>query len=84
MQVVHTQASSPQTPHRRVLWGNGNAGRQPVGIRLRCLQQQVSEEAVSLPIYVPTYTMATKGIEGLRFDAEGYPVFYDVQLSAGN
>ena len=48
------------------------------------LQQQVSEEAVSLPIYVPTYTMATKGIEGLRFDAEGYPVFYDVQLSAGN
>ena len=46
------------------------------------LQKQISAEAISLPIYVPTYTMATRGIEGLRFDAEGYPVFYDVKGKA--
>jgi peptide/nickel transport system substrate-binding protein len=28
-------------------------------------------------IYVPTYTLALNGMDGLRFDAEGYPIFYD-------
>lgn len=48
----------------------------------KALQQEVADQAISLPIYVPTYTMATRDIEGLRFDAEGYPVFFDVKGKA--
>ncbi|MGA4507957.1 ABC transporter substrate-binding protein [Propionibacteriaceae bacterium G1746] len=43
------------------------------------VQKQLAADAVSLPTYVPTYTMAIRGIDGLRFDGEGYPVFYDVK-----
>lgn len=43
------------------------------------LQRAMLDAGTSLPIYVPTYTMAIRGIEGLRFDGEGYPVFYDVK-----
>ena len=49
----------------------------------KALQKRVLADGVSLPIYVPTYTMAIRGIEGLRFDAEGYPVFYDVKQTEG-
>lgn len=45
------------------------------------LQRQVLDEAISVPVYEPTYTMATRGIEGIRFDSEGYPVFYDVSVT---
>lgn len=42
------------------------------------IQQYVIDQALSIGFYVPTYTVATNGIDGLRFDSEGYPVFYDV------
>jgi len=45
------------------------------------VQQQIVDQALSVGIYVPTYTVATSGITGLRFDAEGYPVLYDVSLT---
>lgn len=45
------------------------------------IQKHVIDEALSIGFYVPTYTVATNGIEGLRFDSEGYPVFYDVALA---
>ncbi|MFD1717267.1 ABC transporter substrate-binding protein [Georgenia deserti] len=45
------------------------------------VQQQVIEEARSVGIYVPTYSVALNGLEGLRFDAEGYPIYYDAYLS---
>lgn len=45
------------------------------------LQANVVENARSIPIYVPTFTMATNGIQGIRFDAEGYPIWYDVSLA---
>jgi peptide/nickel transport system substrate-binding protein len=44
------------------------------------IQKYVIDEALSIGFYVPTYTVATNGIQGLRFDSEGYPVFYDVSL----
>ncbi len=45
------------------------------------IQKHVIDEALSIGFYVPTYTVATNGIQGLRFDSEGYPVFYDVALA---
>ncbi|WP_159619745.1 ABC transporter substrate-binding protein [Ruania rhizosphaerae] len=45
------------------------------------LQADVVENARSIAIYVPTYTLATNGLTGLRFDAEGYPIFYDAYLT---
>lgn len=45
------------------------------------IQKLIIDEAISIGFYVPTYTVATKGIDGLRFDSEGYPVFYDVYLA---
>jgi len=47
--------------------------------RYQDLQKEVAQQYISLPLYVPTYTMATRGLEGLRFDSEGYPIFYDVK-----
>ena len=44
-------------------------------------QKMVIDLALSVGVYVPSYTMATKGITGLRFDTEGYPVWYDVSLA---
>lgn len=44
------------------------------------LQKTILEEAISVPVYVPTYTAATNGLSGLRFDAEGYPIFFDAYL----
>ncbi|GAA1321944.1 ABC transporter substrate-binding protein [Leucobacter albus] len=45
------------------------------------IQADIVENARSIAVYVPTYTMATNGIQGLRFDAEGYPVWYDVSIA---
>ncbi len=45
------------------------------------LQAEVLEAAYSVPVYVPTYTVGTNGLEGLRFDAEGYPILYDSWLA---
>jgi peptide/nickel transport system substrate-binding protein len=45
------------------------------------IQKLVIDEALSIGFYVPTYTVATRGIDGLRFDSEGYPVFHDVALA---
>lgn len=45
------------------------------------LQANVIENARSVGIYVPTYTLALNGLQGLRFDAEGYPIFYDAFLA---
>lgn len=50
----------------------------------RDLQEDVLVKAISLPIYVPTYTVATKGVSGLRFDAEAYPIFYDANSGSSN
>lgn len=44
-------------------------------------QKQVIDDAIAIPVYVPTYTMASNGIQGIRFDAEGYPIWYDVSLT---
>ena len=46
------------------------------------LQQDVVENARSVGIYVPTYTLALNGLAGLRFDAEGYPIFFDSYLAS--
>lgn len=46
------------------------------------IQKSVIDQALSVAIYVPTYTVATNGLDGLRFDAEGYPVFFDSYLSS--
>lgn len=45
------------------------------------LQHTVAERAFSLPIYVPTYLSAASGLAGVRFDGEGYPIFYDSYLT---
>lgn len=45
------------------------------------IQQDIVENARSIAVYVPTYTMATNNIHGLRFDSEGYPVWYDAALA---
>ncbi|GAB2622314.1 ABC transporter substrate-binding protein [Pseudactinotalea suaedae] len=45
------------------------------------LQQDVIDNARSVAIYVPTYTLAVNTLQGLRFDAEGYPIFYDAFLA---
>ncbi|MVA74903.1 ABC transporter substrate-binding protein [Auraticoccus sp. F435] len=45
------------------------------------LQHTVMERAYSLPIYVPTYLSAASGLAGVRFDGEGYPIFYDSYLT---
>lgn len=44
------------------------------------LQQEVVDKAYSIPVYVPTFTVGTNGLSGIRFDAEGYPVIYDAFL----
>lgn len=44
------------------------------------VQHGVIDRALSVGVYVPTYTVATNGLDGLRFDAEGYPVFFDSYL----
>jgi peptide/nickel transport system substrate-binding protein len=46
------------------------------------VQQNVIDNARSVPIYVPTYTLAVNGLNGIRFDAEGYPILYDAFVGA--
>lgn len=41
------------------------------------VQQAVVGDARSVGIYVPTYTLLLNGLHGIRFDAEGHPIFYD-------
>lgn len=43
-------------------------------------QANIIDNARSVGIYVPTYTMAFNGLDGVRFDPEGYPIFYDAFL----
>lgn len=45
------------------------------------LQANIVDNARSIAIYVPTYTLAVNTLQGLRFDAEGYPIFYDAFLA---
>jgi peptide/nickel transport system substrate-binding protein len=45
-------------------------------------QDSVVDQARSIAVYVPTYTVLLNGLTGLRFDAEGYPVFYDASLTS--
>ncbi|QBR73014.1 ABC transporter substrate-binding protein [Microbacterium sediminis] len=45
------------------------------------LQADVVENVRSIAVYVPTYTLALNGLEGLRFDPEGYPIFFDAYLA---
>lgn len=45
------------------------------------LQHDVVDNARSVAVYVPTYTLALNGLEGLRFDPEGYPIFFDAYLA---
>jgi len=45
------------------------------------IQRYIVEKAVILPIYVFPYTVAaSKSVQGLVFDALGYPLFNDVSL----
>lgn len=44
-------------------------------------QAAVVDQVRSIAVYVPTYTVVLNGLTGLRFDAEGYPVFYDAFLT---
>lgn len=41
------------------------------------VQQAIVGDARSVGVYVPTYTLLLNGLHGIRFDAEGYPIFYD-------
>ncbi|MEE6274127.1 ABC transporter substrate-binding protein [Georgenia sp. MJ206] len=45
------------------------------------VQATVIDEARSVAIYVPTYSLALNGLAGVRFDAEGYPILYDAYLA---
>lgn len=45
------------------------------------LQADVVENVRSIAVYVPTYTLALNGLEGLRFDPEGYPIFFDAYVA---
>lgn len=45
------------------------------------LQHDVVDNVRSVGVYVPTYTLALNGLEGLRFDPEGYPIFFDAYLA---
>lgn len=46
------------------------------------IQKYVIDNALSVGIYEPTYTVAVNSkYHGLEFDAESYPVFYDVSKS---
>lgn len=45
------------------------------------LQADVVKNVRSVAVYVPTYTLALNGLEGLRFDPEGYPIFFDAYLA---
>lgn len=45
------------------------------------VQANVIDNARSVGVYVPTYTLATNGLQGIRFDAEGYPILYDAFLA---
>lgn len=46
------------------------------------LQQEITADAFSIPVYVPTFTAATgANVAGVKFDAEGYPVLYDTYLA---
>jgi peptide/nickel transport system substrate-binding protein len=44
-------------------------------------QAAVVDQVRSIAVYVPTYTVVLNGLTGLRFDAEGYPIFYDASLT---
>ncbi|WP_261166574.1 ABC transporter substrate-binding protein [Microbacterium sp. Marseille-Q6965] len=55
-------------------------GDERMGI-VEQLQADVVENARSVAVYVPTYTLALNGLEGLRFDPEGYPIFFDAYLA---
>lgn len=45
------------------------------------IQKYLIEQAVILPIYVFPYTVAaSKNVEGIKFDALGYPLFNDVRI----
>lgn len=44
-------------------------------------QQRIAEEALAIPIYNPTYVMATgERVRAAAFDAQGLPQFYDTWL----
>lgn len=45
------------------------------------VQKRIVAQARSIAIYVPSYTVVLHGLQGLRFDAEGYPIFYDAYLT---
>ncbi|WP_164745336.1 ABC transporter substrate-binding protein [Georgenia faecalis] len=45
------------------------------------VQAVVIEEARSVAVYVPTYSLVLNGLTGVRFDAEGYPILYDAYLA---
>lgn len=44
-------------------------------------QMNVIDNARSIGVYVPQYTLAVNGLAGIRFDAEGYPILYDAFLT---
>jgi peptide/nickel transport system substrate-binding protein len=45
------------------------------------IQRAVVDEVRSIPIYEPKYTLAVGGVAGIRFDLQGYPVYYDAFLA---
>ncbi|GGG68094.1 ABC transporter substrate-binding protein [Paenibacillus radicis (ex Gao et al. 2016)] len=46
------------------------------------LQQYFVQNAVTIPMYVYPYTVASsKNVSGIAFDFPGYPVFYDAAIS---
>lgn len=45
------------------------------------VQKRLSDQAAIIPIYVyPNIIAATQSVQGLKFDSEGYPLFYDVSV----
>jgi peptide/nickel transport system substrate-binding protein len=44
-------------------------------------QQRIADEALAIPVYNPTYLLATSGkVRAMTFDAQGLPQFYDAWL----
>ena len=47
-------------------------------------QRYVVEQALVIPVYVPAHTVASWGnVRGIEFDAQAYPLFYDVSVGGG-
>jgi len=45
------------------------------------VQASVVKDTRTIPVYVPSYTLAVNGLQGIRFDAEGYPILHDTCLT---